>query len=357
MRSEERLLELPAGYAAILADLKDQIKSARLKAGLAVNRELVLLYWRIGRQILEQQRLEGWGSKVIDRLSLDLRREFPEMKGLSSRNLKYMRAFYEAYPDETIVQQLAAQIPWFHNCVLLDKIKRPEERVWYIRQNISQGWSRNVLVHQIESGLYERQGRALVNFERTLPAPQSELARQILKDPYNFDFLTLGKEARERDLEAALLSHLREFLLELGVGFAFVGSQYHLDVGDQDFYIDLLFYHLNLRCYVVIELKVTEFQPEFAGKMNFYLSAVDDLLRHAEDGPSIGIVLCKEKNRVIVEYALKGINKPMGVADYQLSTALPENLKGSLPSIEELEAELEGASGDGDSGQSEEAGV
>jgi predicted nuclease of restriction endonuclease-like (RecB) superfamily len=268
------------------------------------------------------------------------------MKGLSSRNLKYMRAFYEAYPDETIVQQLAAQIPWFHNCVLLDKVKRPEERVWYIRQNISQGWSRNVLVHQIESGLYERQGRALVNFDRTLPAPQSELARQILKDPYNFDFLTLGKEAQEQDLEAALLSHLREFLLELGVGFAFVGSQYHLEVGDQDFYIDLLFYHLSLRCYVVIDLKVSEFRPEFAGKMNFYLSAVDDILRHAEDGPSIGIVLCKEKNRVIVEYALKNINKPMGVADYQLSAALPDNLKGSLPSIEELEAELEGARGD-----------
>ena len=336
-------MELPAGYAEILADLKDQIRAARLKAGLAVNRELVLLYWRIGRQILTQQHEEGWGSKVIDRLSLDLRREFPEMKGLSSRNLKYMRAFYEAYPDETIVQQLAAQIPWFHNCVLLNKVKRPEERVWYIRQNISQGWSRNVLVHQIESGLYERQGRALVNFERTLPAPQSELARQILKDPYNFDFLTLGKEAQERDLEAALLSHLREFLLELGVGFAFVGSQYHLEVGDQDFYIDLLFYHLNLRCYVVIDLKISEFRPEFAGKMNFYLSAVDDILRHAEDGPSIGIVLCKEKNRVIVEYALKNINKPMGVADYQLSSALPENLKGSLPSIEELEAELEGS--------------
>ena len=264
------------------------------------------MYWRIGRQILTQQHEEGWGSKVIDRLSLDLMREFPEMKGLSSRNLKYMRAFYEAYSEETIVQQLAAQIPWFHNCVLLDKVKRPEERVWYIRQNISHGWSRSVLIHQIESGLYERQGRALVNFDRTLPAPQSELARQILKDPYNFDFLTLGKEAQERDLEEALLSHLREFLLELGVGFAFVGSQYHLEVGDQDFYIDLLFYHLNLRCYVVIDLKISEFQPEFAGKMNFYLSAVDELLRHAEDGPSIGIVLCKEKNRVIVEYALKG---------------------------------------------------
>jgi predicted nuclease of restriction endonuclease-like (RecB) superfamily len=344
--SEERLLELPAGYTAILADLKDQIKGARLKAGLAVNRELVLLYWRIGSQILTQQHEEGWGSKVIDRLSLDLRREFPEMKGFSPRNLKYMRRFAEAYQDETIVQEVLAQITWYHHITILEKVKEPEARDFYLRGTISHGWSRNVLVHQIESGLYERQGRAQVNFERTLPVPQSELARQILKDPYNLDFLTLGKEAQERDLEAALLSHLREFLLELGVGFAFVGSQYRLDIGDQDFYIDLLFYHLNLRCYVVIDLKISEFRPEFAGKMNFYLSAVDDILKHAEDGPSIGIVLCKEKNRVIVEYSLKNMNKPMGVADYQLSSALPENLKGSLPSIEELEAELEGAKGD-----------
>jgi predicted nuclease of restriction endonuclease-like (RecB) superfamily len=222
-------------------------------------------------------------------------------------------------------------------------VKEPDARDFYIRSTISQGWSRNVLVHQIESGLFERQGQALVNFDRTLPAPQSELARQILKDPYNFDFLTIGKEAQERDLEAALLSHLQEFLLELGVGFAFVGSQYHLEVGDQDFYIDLLFYHLNLRCFVVIDLKISEFQPEYAGKMNFYLSAVDDILRHPQDEPSIGIVLCKGKNRVVAEYALRGINKPLGVAEYQLSKALPENLKGSLPSIEELEAELEGA--------------
>lgn len=343
MNSEERLIELPAGYAAILAGLKDQIRAARLKAGLAVNRELILLYWRMGRQILEQQRLEGWGSKVIDRLSSDLRREFPEMKGLSPRNLKYMRAFAEAYQDERIVQEMLAQITWYHNITILDKVKDSQARIFYIQATIQHGWTRNVLVHQIESGLYERQGRALVNFDRTLPAPQSELARQVLKDPYNFDFLTLGKEAQERDLEEALLNHLREFLLELGVGFAFVGSQYHLEVGDQDFYIDLLFYHLNLRCFVIIDLKVTEFQPEYAGKMNFYLSAVDDLLRHEDDGPSIGIVLCKEKNRVIVEYALRDTNKPMGVAEYQLSKALPDSLKGSLPTIEELERELEGA--------------
>jgi predicted nuclease of restriction endonuclease-like (RecB) superfamily len=340
--SEERLLELPAGYAAILADLKDQIKSARLKAGLAVNRELVLLYWRIGRQILKQQHEEGWGSKVIERLSLDLRREFPEMKGFSPRNLKYMRRFAEAYQDETIVQEVLAQITWYHHITILEKVKEPDERDFYIRGTISHGWSRNVLVHQIESDLFDRQGRAQVNFERTLPAPQSELARQILKDPYNFDFLTIGKEAQERDLETALLSHLQEFLLELGVGFAFVGSQYHLELGDKDFYIDLLFYHLNLRCYVVIDLKISEFQPEHAGKMNFYLSAVDDILRHPQDEPSIGIVLCKGKNRVIAEYALRGIDRPMGIAEYQLSKILPEDLKGSLPTIEELEAELEG---------------
>jgi predicted nuclease of restriction endonuclease-like (RecB) superfamily len=346
MNSKERLVELPANYAAILADLKDRIRAARLKAGLAVNRELVLLYWRKGRQILEQQQAEGWGSRVIYRLSLDLGREFPEMKGFSPRNLKFMRRFAQAYPDESIVQEVLAQITWYHNITILDKVKDTAARNFYVRATIQHGWSRNVLVHQIESCLFERQGRAQVNFDRTLPAPQSELARQILKDPYNFDFLTLGKEAQERDLEVALLSHLREFLLELGVGFAFVGSQYHLEVGDQDFYIDLLFYHLNLRCYVVIDLKITEFRPEYAGKVNFYLSAVDGLLKHAEDGPSIGIVLCKENNRVIVEYALKGISKPLGVADYQLSKALPEELKGNLPTIEELEAELEGARGD-----------
>lgn len=351
------LLEMPAGYAAFFAGLKERITRERIKAVLSANSAMVLMYWDIGQSILERQKQEGWGTKVIDRLSYDLKKAFPDMTGFSPRNLKYMRTFADAWPDRSIVQEVLAQITWYHNITILDKVKDSVVRDFYIRAAIQHGWSRNVLVHQIESGLYERQGRALVNFDRTLPAPQSELARQILKDPYNFDFLTLGKEAQERDLEAALLSHLREFLLELGVGFAFVGGQYRLEVGDQDFYIDLLFYHLNLRCYVVIDLKVTEFQPEFAGKMNFYLSAVDDLLRHAEDGPSIGIVLCKTKNRVIVEYALKNINKPMGVADYQLSAALPENLKGSLPSIEELEAELEGAKGDGDSDQSEEDGA
>jgi predicted nuclease of restriction endonuclease-like (RecB) superfamily len=238
------------------------------------------------------------------------------------------------------VQQPAAQLPWSHNCVLLDKVKDAEERQWCAAKTIEHGWSRGTLVLQIESRLYYRQGSADVNFDRTLPAPQSDLARQILKDPYNFDFLTLDAEAHERDLQKGLLDHLRLFLLELGVGFAFVGSQYHLDIGGEDFYVDLLFYHLRLRCYVVIELKTVPFKPEFTGKMNFYLSAVDDLLRHADDKPSIGMILCKTKNKIVAEYALRDTNKPIGIAEYKITEMLPENLKGSLPTIEELEQEL-----------------
>lgn len=263
------------------------------------------------------------------------------MKGFSARNLKYVRAFAQAYPDEEFVQQLVAQIPWGHNVRILDAVKDSEERKWYVEQTIQYGWSRNILVHQIESALYHRQGKAVTNFERTLPKPQSELAQQLLKDPYNFDFLSLGEEAQERDLEKALIEQIRKFLLELGVGFAFMGSQYHLEVGDQDFYIDLLFYHVRLRCYVVIDLKIEEFKPEFSGKMSFYVSAVDDLLRHPDDKPTIGMILCKTKNQTIVEYALRDMNKPIGVSTYQLRDALPEQLQGSLPTIEQLEAQLE----------------
>ncbi len=334
---------LPAGYAKFLADLKEHIRRARVKAALSANRELILLYWEIGQMILERQRKEGWGAKVIDRLAQDLRREFPDMKGFSARNLKYMRAFAEAYPAQKFVQQVAAQIPWFHHCILLDKIKNPAERIWYIQQTIEHGWSRNVLVHQIESGLYHRKGKAITNFDRTLSAPQSDLAREMLKDPYVFDFLGLTEDIRERELEKQLIARIRDFLLELGVGFAFVGSQVHLEVGGEDFYLDLLFYHLKLRCYVVIELKTGEFKPEYAGKMNFYLSAVDDLLRHPDDKPSIGIILCKSKNKVIVEYALRDTNKPIGVSSYRLTRALPEEIKSSLPSVEELERKLKGA--------------
>lgn len=335
--------KLPSDYPGLLAELKEQIRSAQVRAALSVNRELVMLYWGLGRRILAKQAEQGWGAKVIDRLSRDLRREFPEMKGLSVRNIKYMRAFAKAYPQEEFVQQVAAQIPWFHNCTLLDQVKDPQEREWYIRATIEYGWSRAVLVHQAESNLYHRQGKALTNFSRTMPAPRSELAQQIMKDPYAFDFLSVGQEAAEREVERALLEDIRKFLLELGVGFAFVGSQYHLEVGGEDFYIDLLFYHLRLRCFVVVELKVEGFRPEFAGKMNFYLSAVDDLLRHPDDQPSIGIILCKGKNSVVAEYSLRDTNKPMGVSSYELAKALPDALKKELPSVEALEKELLGS--------------
>jgi len=253
-----------------------------------------------------------------------------------------MRAFGEACPDESIVQEALAQLTWYHNITLLEKLKPVEERLWYARQAIASGWSRNVLVHQIESDLFSRQGKALTNFQRTLPAPQSELAQQIIKDPYNFDFLSLGQEAKERDLETGLIEHLQKFLLELGVGFAFVGSQYPLEVEGEDFFIDLLFYHLRLRCFVVIDLKMNQFKPEYAGKMNFYLSAVDDLLKHPADQPSVGIILCRTKKRMIVEYALRDTSKPLGVAEYRITAALPERLQQNLPSIEDLEAELSG---------------
>ena len=334
--------DLPDNYAALLGDLKSRIAAARLKAALAVNSELILLYWQIGRDILERQRDEGWGAKVVERLGADLRQAFPEMTGLSSRNLKYMRAFADAYPDHEFVQQVAAQLPWGHAMVLLDQVKKQDEREWYMQQAIENGWSRNVLVHQIESELYRRQGKALTNFTRTLPAPQSELAQQIVKDPYNFEFLSLGAEMQERELERGLLEHLRQLILELGKGFAFVGSQYPLQVGGQDYYLDLLFYHLRLRCFVVFELKIEEFKPEFAGKMNFYLSAVDDQLKHASDQPSIGIILCKGRNAVVVEYALRDTRKPVGVAHYRLTPApaLPAKLRRELPTTDELAGEF-----------------
>jgi predicted nuclease of restriction endonuclease-like (RecB) superfamily len=328
------------GYDDFLSDLKTRISHAQLRAAVAVNKELVLLYWQIGRDILHRQQQQGWGAKVINRLATDLQQAFPEIKGFSLRNLKYMRAFAQAYPDEQFVQQLVAQIPWGHNVRILDTVKDSVEREWYVQQTIQHGWSRNVLVHQIESQLYHRQGKAITNFDLTLPKPQSELAQQLLKDPYSFDFLNLGEEILERDLERALINHIRDFLLELGVGFAFVGSQYHLEVGGEDFYIDLLFYHLRLRCYVVIDLKIEEFKPEFSGKMNFYVSAVDDLLRHTDDQPTIGIILCKSKNKVIAEYSLRDMNKPIGVSVYQIRNNLPSGLQGNLPTIEQLEAEL-----------------
>ncbi len=338
--TDESRITIPAEYGPLLEDLKERIRAAQVRAAVSVNRELVLLYWQIGRRILELQRARGWGAKVVDRLSTDLRREFPTLKGFSPRNLKYMQAFAEAWPEETIVQQAAAQIPWFHNCLILDRVKTPEHRMWYIQQTIASGWSRNVLALQIESKLHERLGAAPTNFTATLPAPQSDLARQILKDPYNFDFLSLGQEAQEREIETALVEHIRRFLLELGVGFAFVGSQYRLEVAGEEFFIDLLFYHVRLHCFVVVELKGGSFKPEYAGKLNFYLSAVDDLVRTDGDAPSIGILLCRDKNRVLAEYALRDMSKAIGIASYQLTDSLPEEIRTALPSIEELEQEL-----------------
>ena len=327
-------------YETFLTNLKVRIRSAQIRAALAVNRELVLLYWQIGRDILTRQQQQGWGAKVIQTLSKDLKHEFPEMKGFSRSNLLYMRAFAQAFPDEAIVQAVLGQITWYHNIALLDKLKSNEERLWYARQTVEHGWSRNVLVHQVESDLYRRMGGAVTNFDRALPPPQSDLATQLLKDPYHLDFLDVTSSVQERDLERALVERIREFLLELGVGFAFVGSQYHLEVDGDDYYIDLLFYHLKLRCYVVIDLKVTEFQPEFSGKMNFYISAVDDLLRHPEDRSTIGIILCKGKKKIAVEYALRDVNRPIGVSTYQLKDSLPKSLKENLPTVEQLAMEL-----------------
>src|SRR5229473_7056280 len=333
-------INLPDGYGTLLQDLKQRIQSAQLKAALAVNRELILLYWDLSTKIVARQKDEGWGTKVIDRLAGDLHSAFPSMKGLSGRNLKYMRAFAQAWPDLSIVQAALAQLPWYHNIALIEKLESPDERLWYAQQAIQNGWSRNVLVHQIESQEYSRHGKAITNFSRTLPPPQSELAQQLIKDPYDFDFLTLGPDMLERDFERGLIEHLRDLILELGKGFAFVGSQYHLEVGDQDYYLDLIFYHLRLRCFVVFDLKIEDFKPEFAGKMNFYLSAVDDLLRHHDDQPSIGVILCKRRNEIVVEYALRDTTKPMGVAQYRLTTALPDQLKDELPSADDLAREF-----------------
>ena len=340
----------PAGYADWLADLKGRIHAAQQRATLAVNRELVLLYWQIGQDILARQAAQGWGAKVIERLAHDLRAAFPDMKGFSPRNLKYMRAFAEAWPDAQFVQQAAAQLPWFHLCTLLDKLKSREERDWYLAQAVKHNWSRNILGMQIETRLLERSGKAATNFEFSLPKPQSDLARQSLKDPYRFDFLGLTDKAQEREVENALVKHVTEFLLELGAGFAFVGRQVLLDVGGDEFFIDLLFYHLKLRCYVVIELKGGKFKPEHLGQLGFYLTAVDAQIKHPQDGPTIGLLLCKSKNKVVAEYALRNNAQPLGVAEYKLLESLPAELQTSLPSIEQIERELAGdgaSQGDG----------
>jgi len=333
----------PAGYGKFLASLKGHIRNAQLNAASTLQRELTGLYWHIGREILLRQEKEGWGTKVVDRLASDLQAEFPEMAGFSRSNLLYMRAFAEAYPDAAIVQQVAAQLPWAHNMVLLDKLKRTEDRLWYATAAMRHGWSRSVLALQIAAKVHKRQGKAITNFKRTLPPDRSDLAHQTLKDPYTFDFLTLGMDARERELERGLVEHVQKFLMELGVGFAFLGRQFHLEVEGEDYYMDLLFYHVRLRCYVVIDLKMGPFKPEYVGKMGFYLSAVDEELRHADDQPTIGLLLCKGAKKLTVEYALRGINKPIGVSEWntKLVAELPKKLQRLLPSAAEIERELE----------------
>jgi predicted nuclease of restriction endonuclease-like (RecB) superfamily len=301
---------------------------------------MVMLYWSIGRDILQRQESEGWGTKVIDRLAQDLKAAFPDIRGFSPRNIRYMRTFALAYPDEQIVQRCAAQLPWRQTMVVLDKLKEQEQRLWYTAQSLEHGWSRDILAMQIDSDLYRRQGGAVTNFDRTLPSPQSDLAQQLLKDPYNFDFISLGKDAQERDLERALVAHIRDFLLELGVGFSFVGSQYPIEIDGRDFRLDLLFYHLKLRCFVVIDLKMGDFQAEFSGKMNFYVSAVDEVLRHPDDQPTIGLILCRSKSRTIAEFSLRGMSQPIGVATHAIGKELPDSLKDALPTVEQLEAEL-----------------
>lgn len=334
------LSAIPDGYADWLAELKVRIHTVQRGAALAVNQELVLLYWEMGKEILHRQQREGWGAKVIGRLSLDLRNAFPDMKGFSRANLMYMRAFAEAWPDKKIVQQVVGHLPWGHNLVLLTKLKDRLRRLAYAHRAIQHGWSRSLLEIHIEKLLLEREGKAQTNFDVRVPAPGVELARQSLKDPYLFDFLGIGPEADERAIEGALIQHVTRFLLELGVGFAFVGRQIHLEVGNDDFFIDLLFYHLKLHCYVVIELKAEKFKPEHLGRLGFYLTAVDEQVKAELDAPTIGLLLCKSKNKVVAEYALRNTSHPIGVAEYQLIESLPASLRTNLPSIEQIEREL-----------------
>lgn len=335
--------ELPENYPGFLSEIKSMIKRERLKTLQAANSALVLLYWRVGNAILEKQQREGWGSKVIDRLSHDLKEAFPNMSGFSPRNLKYMRKFADTWRDYEIVQRSVAQIPWRSNIAILDKVKTPDFRLWYVKKTIENGWSRDILALQIDSQLHKRIGQTANNFDVALSPEDSDMANQIFKDPYLFDFVGTGDLRRENELELKLIEHLEKFLIELGQGFAFVGRQVHVEFSDEDFYIDLLFYHLRLRRYVVIELKAGKFKPEYVSKLNMYMNIVDDLMRHADDKKSIGLLLVKEKNHTLAKYALSGYKNPIGVAEWekQITDSLPDNLKSSLPTIEEIEAELE----------------
>lgn len=331
-------------YQQWLSSLKQDFQRAQIKATIKVNTTLLEFYWQLGTDILEKQKSTTWGQGFLTQLSQDLMTEFPSIKGFSKRNLELIRYWCHFWNAEKpiakqVVSQLT-QVPWGHNVAIARQSQSKEEALYYISNTQQYGWSRNILVHQIESGLWQREGKAISNFESTLPPLQSDLAQQTLKDPYLFDFLSLTKDYNERELEQGLVEHITKFLLELGAGFAYIGKQVHLEVGDQDFYIDLLFYHVKLHSYVVIELKNTDFKPEYAGKLSFYITAVDEQLKNEHDAPTIGILLCKGKNKLIAEYALRDINKPIGVSEYQLTQALPDNLKSSLPSIEDIESEF-----------------
>lgn len=336
------VVEFDDNYIAFIKAIKNSIKEERLNIVIQANRKMILLYWMIGDKILDKQNKMGWGAKVIDRMAKDLQEAFPEMRGFSARNLKYMRKLAECWPDYPIVQEVIAQIPWSSNISLMDKIKDSEQRLWYAKKTIENGWSKSVLDLQIATQLSTRQGKAINNFEMALPPVDSDMATNIFKDPYLFDFLGTDELRREKELEDKLTQHIEKFLLELGQGFAFVGRQVHLEVGNQDFYIDLLFYHLKLRCYVVVELKACDFEPGFVSQLTMYQNIVDDLLSHPDDKPTIGLLLVKGKNKTIVEYSLFGYNNPIGVAGWeqQLTKELPEDMKSSLPSIEEIEQEI-----------------
>lgn len=326
-------------YLSTIESIKQNIRTAQYRATISVNKELLLLYHSIGLVINEHK---AWGNKFIENLAADIKLAFPDVTGYSVRNLKYMAKFALRFPDKEFVQAALAQITWYHHIALMDKVKSADEHIWYAEQAAKNGWTRNVLVHQIESGLYQRQVlvEKVSNFENRLPSPQSELALQTMKDPYIFDFIPFKEDMRERDIEHALVKDVTKLLLELGTGFAFLGNQYHLNVGGDDFYIDLLFYNLNLRCYVVIELKTGEFKPEYAGQLNFYLSAVDGILKKEHDNPSIGLLLCKSKNDLVAEYSLKDMSKPIGVSAYRVTSNLPEELEKQLPSIEDIQSRI-----------------
>lgn len=335
------LTAAPEGYADWLADLKTRVHQAQQRAAQKVNSELVLLYWQLGREIHQRMEEQGYGGKVVDRLAHDLRTAFPDMKGFSARNLRYMRTFARIWQDQQMLQEVLARLPWYHHITLIDKLDNSEQRLWYAQKALEGGWSRNVLAMQIDTGAHKRLGAATTNFSEVLPKPDSDLAVQSLKDPYKLDFLGLSDEAQEREIERGLIEHVEEFLLELGAGFAFVGRRVHMEVGGDDFFIDLLFYHVKLHCYVVVEVKKGKFKPEHLGQLRFYLAAVDGEMADERDSPTIGLLLCQSKNEVVAEYALRDESQPLGVAEYQLTESLPEDLKTNLPTIEQIERELE----------------